>query len=153
MWFIKSNFKLKKIKTLIWKLLLTPSSKWVWLIKNQVLRVQLVFVWFKSSRNQTGFNWRKPRNRFGRLTWARDRSIPKTRPIDRSGIELLWLNNLGLVDQYMLRIFSLFWIYLSRLAGSDRMVVYRIDRSLWEFFFWNFRFFWGILKKFLNYFS
>ena len=126
MWFIKSNFKLKKIKTLIWKLLLTPSSKWVWLIKNQVLRVQLVFVWFKSSRNQTGFNWRKPRNRFGRLTWARDRSIPKTRPIDRSGVELLRSNDLGLVDQHMLHIFLLFWIYLSWSTSSYRTVSYGI---------------------------
>ncbi|WZZ34718.1 hypothetical protein YC2023_018119 [Brassica napus] len=32
--------------------------------------------------SHTGFNRRKPGNRFGRLTWARDRSIPKTRPIE-----------------------------------------------------------------------
>ena len=43
----------------------------------------------KSSGNQTGFNRRKPWNRLGRLTWAWDRSIQKTRPINRSGIELL----------------------------------------------------------------
>ena len=86
----------------------------------------------KSSGNQTGFNRRKPWNRLGRLTWAWDRSIQKTRPINRSGIELQRSTDLCLVDQHMLRIFSLFWIYLPGSTGSNRTVSYGIDRSIRE---------------------
>ena len=122
-------------------LFFNEKRKWVWLIRNRVLRVQPVFVRFKSSGNQTGFNRRKPGNRFGRLTWAYDRSIPKTRPIEGSGIELMRSTDLGLFDQHMLRIFSLLWIYLSGSNGflRDRSIPLRKKAS-------NFSFFWGFLN-------
>ena len=65
---------------------------WVWLIRNRVLRVQLMFVRFKSSGNQTGFNRQTPGNRFGRLTWARDRSSISDRSIPMRSCFADWVN-------------------------------------------------------------
>ena len=84
----------------------------------------------------------KPGNRFGRLTWARDRSIPKTWPIDQSGIELMRSTDLGLVDQYMLHIFSLIgYTYQNWPVRIKRLFTGSIDpfekEKLQTFGFWG----------------
>ena len=60
---------------------------------------------FKSSGNQTGYNRRKPGNRFGILTWARDRSVYNSRSVDLYEIDLCRSSEMDQVDQYMLRVF------------------------------------------------
>ena len=60
---------------------------------------------FKSSGNQTGYNRRKSGNRFGILTWARDRSVYNSRLIDLYEIDICRSSEMGQVDQYMLRVF------------------------------------------------
>ena len=60
---------------------------------------------FKSSGNQTGYNRRKPENRFGKLTWARDQSVYNSRSVNPYEIDLCRSSEMDQVDQYMLRIF------------------------------------------------
>ena len=94
-----------------------------------------MFVRFKSSENQTGFNRRKLGNRFGGLTWSRDRSIPKTRPIDQSGNRLIemessfcdqltWAGSMSICSAYFC---CSRYIYQDQPVQTERLLTGSID--------------------------
>ena len=100
---------------------------------------------FKSTGNQSRYNRRKPRNWFGRLTWARDRSSISDRSIPmRSGFadRVNWTSSISICYAFL----CVLHIDQDRLVRIDWVL---IDRSHWIEYLWClvilFYFIWGFL--------
>ena len=105
-------------------------QKWVWLIRNRVLRVQLMVVRFKSSENQTGFDRRKPENRFGKLIWHMiDRSRWRNRSIEVGSSfcdRLTWAWSISICSVYFC---CSGYIYQDRPVQIERLLMGSNDPS------------------------
>ena len=130
------------------------KRKWVWLIRIRVLRVQLMFVRFKLSGNQTGFNrWK---NQEIDLDDLPGHGIDRSRRCDRltevgSSLcdWLTWAWSISICSAYF-RCSG--YIYQDRPVQIERLLTGSID-PFGKKKLWTLGFFFGILNISLNYFS